>query len=336
MPLVEDQDQPSQSHHRGRGDHQHQIGPAGRGAGQHVALLDVERADLVVALQVGIDVGHHQPVAAEQAVDAGLHGAGTQHRPVAVAAQAEQQVVAAITRVEDVGPNLIDRGQIEPVGLDQLLEAGHDVAGVMEHALVGVQGEVGQHDQTVMARGRAQTLGQGHGQGRGARAARARDGHQAPSPSGRGRRGANGRVTGGALDGRRASQQHRQEVGPVEGVGQNRVDAHPGPVGPTLTVVDHDDRGADLLGPVDQVAIDRREAAVDDDGRERLARDQSGRQLLGGHALHELDRERRVGRPPAQVAEPGRSGSGQTQESIARRAQLASGREWSPGRVTPK
>ncbi len=152
VPLLEDQDQPPQTHHRGRGDHQHQVGPPRRGAGQHVALFHVERADLVIALEVGIEIGHHQPVAAEQTVEAGLHGARTQHRPVAVAAQAEQQVVAAIARVEDVGAHGIDRRQIQPVGLDQLLEPRHDVTGVVEDALVGVQGQVGEHDQPLMSR----------------------------------------------------------------------------------------------------------------------------------------------------------------------------------------
>ena len=119
--------------------------------GQQVAVLDVGRAALVVALDVGVDVGHHLPVGAAQAVERGPQRTGAQRRPVAVPPQAQQQVVAPVVHREAQAPHLLGRQHGAPVGLDQLEHARHHVAGVVQQGLVGVERQVGQQDEAPVA-----------------------------------------------------------------------------------------------------------------------------------------------------------------------------------------
>ncbi len=110
--------------------------------------------------------------------------------------------------------------------------------------------------------------------------------------------------------------QRGQQVGPVEGIGEHGGRPHRSPIGSPAPVVDHDHGRPGLASPIDQVAIEGAQATVDEHGRVGLAGFEASGQLFGGHALDELDGHRGVGRPAAQVAEPGGSGLGQTRHPV--------------------
>ena len=119
-----------------------------RRARHEVALLDVDGTALPFALDVVIDLGNDRLVRAAQAVECRVERPRADGHPVAVAAQAEQQVVVALGRVHHRPDHGLGRMGV-PVHLDQLLDARHDVARVVKHRHVGVEGEVSQrHEAT--------------------------------------------------------------------------------------------------------------------------------------------------------------------------------------------
>ena len=196
-------------HDRGRG--------GDRGAGERVAVLDIGGADVVVALEVGVDVGHDDPVGAPQARQRGLGGAGPDGGPVAVAAQPEEQLVAAVGDVEGERADVVDGRLPEAVGVDELGEPGHHVAGVVEDGLVGVEGEVGQQGDAGVAGVVAEPLGQGGGDGGGAGAGHAGDGDEvALPPAARRTARATGAAELAAGDGGGVAAEGVEQVGPTE------------------------------------------------------------------------------------------------------------------------
>ena len=141
-------------HDRGRG--------GDRRASERVAVLDVGRADVVVALEVGVDVGHdHAGTRDAGSPSAAAAARGRSGRPVAVAAQPEEQLVAAVGDVEGERADVVDGRLPEAVGVDELGEPGHHVAGVVEDGLVGVEGEVGEQGDAGVRGGRRRAPGPG-------------------------------------------------------------------------------------------------------------------------------------------------------------------------------
>ena len=61
-----------------------------------------------------------------------------------MAPQPQQQVVAAPSRLEAQPAHLLGAEPGHPMGLHQLGQAGHDVTGVVQEPLLGVQRQVGQ------------------------------------------------------------------------------------------------------------------------------------------------------------------------------------------------
>ena len=99
--------------------------------GEDVAVLDVGRAGVVGAVEVGIELGHDEPGGRAQTVEGGLDRDRSQRRPVPDASESEQESVATLGSVER---QLEDRGRrraAEPVELDELGQPGHDVDGVV-------------------------------------------------------------------------------------------------------------------------------------------------------------------------------------------------------------
>ena len=263
--LVDGHHQAAEPGHRRGSDHHDQIGPAQRRAGQQVAVLDVDRADLVVALDVRVDVGHHLAERPLQAVERGLDRSGPQGGPVTVAAQAEQQVVARALDVEGEPAHLVDRRRAVAVGLGQLLHAGHDVAGVVQQGLVGVQGaRSASSTMPASLAGRGQSLGQRHGHRRRSAAGRSGDRDEAAAPARRCRREGGPGLDLGAADGLGRLGQRGQDERSVELGGQHGVDPEGGPVAAGVAVVDHQHRGPGLPGGVDEVTVEAGQPGVDE------------------------------------------------------------------------
>ena len=120
-------------------DDEHHAGLRRRRPGHDVALLDVDGAGVVLTFEVGVDVAHHPPPRAAQGVEGRLERLGPDGGPVAGPPQSEEQVVAALRNGEGEGPYVVCGRLARAVGLDQLLDAGQDVAGVVEDGLLGPQ-----------------------------------------------------------------------------------------------------------------------------------------------------------------------------------------------------
>jgi hypothetical protein len=101
-----------------------------------------------VPLDVGVHVGDDDVVGEAETSQGRIRRTRPQRRPVAVAAQAEQQVVATCGHVEDEAGQSLGRRAGQPVGLDELGQAGHDVGRVVQHRLFRMQREVGEQHLT--------------------------------------------------------------------------------------------------------------------------------------------------------------------------------------------
>ena len=120
-------------------DHQHQI-CCQRGDPRHgVAVFDVERARLELALEVGADVGDHPAVRSVQAVEGSCECSRANGHPILAAPQPEQQVVAAAGNRIGQPPYLRRCHGRRAVPVDQLLDTGNNVGRVVQHRLVGVE-----------------------------------------------------------------------------------------------------------------------------------------------------------------------------------------------------
>ena len=196
------------------------------------------------------------------------------------------------------------------MGLDELLHAGHDVAGIVEERLVGASAEVGQQHVAGLTGIVGEALGQGTGDGRDALARAAGDGDQPPAPSPR-RRHVVGigreRIVGDGCHGAGVLGEGVEEGGPVEVGPQTGDDAERVPVAGIARRLDDDGRDVELVEPRDEVAIDRREAAVEQGGGEHPTRSDPGPDLVDADALDELDGQQAGGGPADDVGGPRRS-----------------------------
>ena len=131
------------------------------------------------------------------------------------------------------------------MGLDELLDAGQHVAGVVEHGLLGVQPEVGQADEAGVAGVVTQRLGQGDGRSGDPRPAGAGEHRHRAAPCRRRGHGG-GQVVGaglGAGDRPGIRVQDADQVVAAEARMQDSGRAEGHPVTGDAAVVDHE-RGA--------------------------------------------------------------------------------------------
>jgi hypothetical protein len=128
-----------------------------------IAFLDVHRPTLRLALEVGGHVGDHQLKGPAQGVDGGVGGSGAQRRPGRGPAQTQQQAVAAGRDLEGVATGLARSRVPEAVGLHELLEAGAELAGVVQHGLVGAAGQIGEQHPAPVPHVGGEALGQRDG-----------------------------------------------------------------------------------------------------------------------------------------------------------------------------
>jgi len=290
------------------------VGAQHGGAAHDVALLHVERAALVLALDVGVGVADHDPVRGAQRLEGGAERPRPERRPEPGPAQAEQEVVAALVHVEGEGADLLGREAAAAVLLHQLLDAGHHVARVMEHRLVGVQRQVGEEDGVTQAGVVGQALGEGDGHRR--RAGPARPAHRCHGPPPRRHRLGHGVARDGvaAADRPGMGGQRVEEGLGVEEVGEHGRHPDRRPVARPAAVVHGDGGAPGVAGGVHQVAVEGGQGAVHHQRRERPSRRQAGPYLLAGDALHELGGDgARVG-PLGDGPEPARASPGEPED----------------------
>ena len=163
-----------------------------------------------------------------------------------------------------------------PGRLDQLEHAGHDVAGVVEQRLVGVQRQVGQHHEPAVAGIGGEATRQRGGERRPAHAAGAGHRHQPPAVAGPAARSGGGGVA--------AVSSSPRPRGRATVRSASSRSSGPNPTGSTAwtprscqgraaaPVVGRHDRASLPRRQVDQVAVERPEAGIDHERRERPAR----------------------------------------------------------------
>ena len=111
-----------------------------------------------LTFEVAADVGDHRLVRTAHAFEGGVERARPDRDPVTMTAQTEQEVVAAVAHRVRERPHLSRARSGTAVDLDELLDARNDIAGVVQHRLVGVESQVGEHDETAESHVGSQTL----------------------------------------------------------------------------------------------------------------------------------------------------------------------------------
>ncbi len=152
---------------------------------------------------------------------------------------------------------------------DELGKPGDDVGRVVEHALVCVEREVGEQDGSRTMSGRESLCDRGRDRGR-ARSPRTghRDEVTGPRPNG----ARDGRGAGDAAGDRSCHAVERgDQVFDAEVTGKHGSRAERVPVPDHSWVGDDEDRHPRATRLVQQVAVDRRETAIDEQRRERPA-----------------------------------------------------------------
>ncbi len=128
-----------------------------------------------------VDVSDHDRVGREQRVEGCVEGSWPERRPAPAPAHPEEQVVAAFLDVEH---HRVDGRRAErPAAMrfDQLGEARDDVGRVVEHALVGVEREIGEQHGSRTTSGREALRDRGRDRGR-ARSPRTGHGDEVTGP----------------------------------------------------------------------------------------------------------------------------------------------------------
>ena len=296
------------------------------GPSQGVALLHVDRSRLRLPLQLGVGVAHQQRPCASDAVEGGLDRSRSQRNPAPGPPQTEEKVVAPLLDGEHERAQIVRGWRGGAVGLHQLLHAGHDVARVVQHGLVGMKREVGEQDPVGAAPRRrrdgarlamGQALRQGDGERRGAGPARTAD-HSHPAPGGQAvGSGGRPREMVGPPDHGCPSAQGIQQLLWREPLREGGHGSQPQPIAAESAVLDHDDDAASCAGQVDQVSVQGGNSGVDDGGRARSSRREAGLQVLPRQALHQLDGYGAGGRPVRHRSQPLRPGPREGQDHVA-------------------
>lgn len=171
--------------HTRQSDGEDDVGARGGGSGHAVPVFDVGGATLSFAFKVGIGVEDDDAPASPQALDSGVEGTPADCAPCLRMAQPEKELVPAVGDVEHEPAHFLDRRLTEAVRVDDLLYAGYDIPGVVQHRLFGMPGEVGEQHHAAVPDVVAQSLGERHGScGRPCAAGTTHHGHARP-PSGR-------------------------------------------------------------------------------------------------------------------------------------------------------
>ena len=220
--------------------------------------------------------------------------------------------------VEGQVGDVVGAGPPAAMGLHQFLDAGDDVAGVVEHGLGGAQGQVGQDHLAGEAGIIGQGLGGGGGDGGHAAAGTARHRDQRSPPRGRARgRAPGGQRSGDGADRLAVGGQGIEQRGSIEREGQHGRGTQGLPIDGPGAVVDHQSGGPGRFQAGQQVTIDGGEPAVEQGRREGPTAGQAGPQLPGREALHELDRQRADRGPARHLDEPRRPDVGQAGDDVA-------------------
>ena len=224
-------------------------------------------------------------------------------------------MVAAVDDVEHHGSDLIGRHSAPTVALHQLLDAGRDLAGVVQHRLVGVEGQVGQHHETSVGCVGPELLSDRHRRHRRSRPAGSGDRDEVPTPT---RLDLRRLVGKGRLDlGYRGREldQHGHQLGRAESVRDDGGNTEFVPVPRPIT--GDENRGAGAAAGVDQVPVQRGQVGPDQEGGVGPPGPQAGPDLVSRDTLDEVDRDGSGGRPAGHLGEPPRPGTGESQHDPA-------------------
>jgi hypothetical protein len=145
----------------------------------------------------------------------------------------------------------------------------------VQRGLVGVEVEIGEQGHAAVAGVGGQPLGHGHRDGRRTGPGRAGDRHERGPPSVRRAGGDDGDLVA-AADPDAVGVEGVEEGDPIEVGREHRVGTQGGPVVTGPGTADHEHRAPGVSGRIEQIAIDARQPAVDEHGRERPARAEPG------------------------------------------------------------
>ena len=301
--------------------HHHHVGRAGQEAGARVAVLDVERSGLGLALEVGLGVGHDGRIGAPQRRDGGLERSWSQRGPVPVAPEPEQQVVAAVR----AGPQVSARtwsGSGRPVRWSSTSSCRPGTTSPLSWSRARLASRAASTSAT-----RPPLAGSAPAPGRCPWRPSRCPCRPAPTTVTRRPCSAVGAVPVSAAaaaltsppprsTGLACSRRTARMRVAVDRLGEHGDGAQLDPPPPARAAGDDHRRAPDPAGLLEQVSVETRAALVDDHGRPRPPGGEAGPDLVGRHAADELHRKGGRGGPAADLGEPGRPGPGGAQHDV--------------------